>query len=139
MKKYFLCLGVLLTVTSGVNAEERVIYCVEEMSVGFGLKDGTYKQSNIVPERFSAKITNQFQLMGSVVFEKLVIDKEVFECTFPNNSTFICRTDDAFFNDSIVINSKSLRFTRTRTSVWGFPEESEEGWDAISVGTCEDF
>ena len=114
---------------------EQILYCVDELALGFGKVNGNYIESGFETQRFKLKV--------SVAWVILKHDEQTFSCMkMPEENgaaTVICRSEDYLSADAFIIDRKSLRYTRTRTSINGFANENANDTDAIYAGTCETF
>lgn len=114
---------------------ERILYCVDELALGFGKENGKYIESGFETQRFKVKVGIAFQIVK--------YQEQVYACKplpeTPDVAPVICRSKDYFSADIFVIDKKSLRYTRTRTSIDGFIAEETNDTDSFYAGTCEIF
>lgn len=120
------------------NAQDtgaRVLYCVDELAVGFGKKNGKYVESGFTPKRFSIRVT------GPWTFVK--VDDQLFQCLpmgdMDGASPVVCKSKDPWSTDAINIDKISLRYSRTRATYTGYLMPETNDSENLYAGKCEEF
>lgn len=122
-------------ITASSFAKERMLYCVDELSVGFYKSKDGWKATAFDLERFRAKV-----VMIDGDFAELNIGLNDFKCKHDRADSVVCKHQSSNMPDVFLIDADSLRYTYTTPSKLGYTSESSEpDTDSMSIGQCEEF
>lgn len=130
-----LCLLLICLFSPFALAEEKVLYCVDELGTGFHQTDDGYKSAGFKPERFTAKLNGYTQV-------ELSNTDHPYQCFLVGfvgeGNPMVCKSQRGSITDSFTLDIESYRYSRTALSYGAFPTNAGDT-EIIYIGRCEEF
>ena len=122
-------------VTTPLFAQERVLYCVDELSVGFYKGKDGWKATTFEVERFKVRV-----IMIGDEFAELKIGPYDFKCNHDRADSVVCKHKSSTMPTVFLLDAGNLRYAYTTPSKLGYTSDlSEPDTDSMSIGQCEEF
>lgn len=122
-----------------VNAEDRVLYCVEDRAIGHIFSDDEWRTGSFTTKRFTVKVLETQTFADREYLYNILVDKRNYSCRQPWRDSVVCIDNSFGHANAFIFNRVSNRFTSVNASVFGYTFGDEGDSEELSAGKCEDF